>query len=139
MEAIATARDRVWDSQKGEVAGVPQSEAKPAKKLASTPPPGTRKRPMRGDITPQLATLVDKPPDGAEWLHEIKYDGYRLLARIEQGKAKLLTRNGLDWSAKFPALARAMAASPVENALIDGELVALAEDGTTRFADLQYC
>src|SRR5437763_4549206 len=82
MEAVANARDRVWDSQKGEVAGDPQPEAKPAKKLTATRPPGARKRAMPDNITPQLATLVDKPPDGSEWLHEIKYDGYRLLARI---------------------------------------------------------
>src|SRR5881227_2062517 len=100
-------------------------------------PAGARKRAMPGDITPQLATLVDKAPDGAEWLHEIKYDGYRLLARIDKGKARLITRNGLDWTAKFPALARAMAGLPVETAMIDGELVALAADGTTNFADLQ--
>ena len=126
MEAIANARDRVWDSQKGEVAGDPQPEAKPAKKLTGTRPPGARKRAMPGNITPQLATLVDRPPDGSEWLHEIKYDGYRLLARIEKGKARLITRNGLDWTAKFPALERNMAALPVETALVDGELVALA-------------
>src|SRR5258707_2726599 len=137
MEAIATARDRVWDSQKGEVAGVPQSEAKPAKKPAATRLPGARKRAMPGDITPQLATLGGKPPDGSEWLREIKYDGYRLLARMEKGKARLITRNGLDWTVKFPALARNMAALPVETALVDGELVALAVDGTTSFADLQ--
>ena len=86
---------------------------------------------------PQLATLVEEAPEGAEWLHEIKYDGYRLLARIDKGKARLITRNGLDWTAKFPALARAMAGLPVETAMIDGELVALAADGTTSFADLQ--
>jgi bifunctional non-homologous end joining protein LigD len=137
MEAIATARDRVWDSQKGEVAGDPQPEAKPARKPTATRPPGAHKRPMPGDITPQLATLAGKPPDGSEWLHEIKYDGYRLLARIEKGKARLITRNGLDWTAKFPALALRMAALPVETALVDGELVALAVDGTTSFADLQ--
>jgi bifunctional non-homologous end joining protein LigD len=137
MEAIATARDRVWDSQKGEVAGDPQPEAKPATKPTATRPPGARKRAMPGDIPPQLATLADKPPDGSEWLHEIKYDGYRLLARIEKGKARLMTRNGLDWTAKFPALALRMAALPVETALVDGELVALAVDGTTSFADLQ--
>ena len=57
----------------------------------------------------KLATLVEAAPDGPEWLHEIKYDGYRLLARIEKGKARLITRNGLDWTTKFPALARAMA------------------------------
>src|SRR5260370_19892037 len=92
---------------------------------------------MPENITPQLATLVDSPPDGPEWRHEIKYDGYRLLARIEKGKARLITRNGLDWTAKFSALARSLAALPVTSALIDGELVALAPDGTTSFADLQ--
>src|SRR5438067_2462194 len=137
IEAIANARDRVWDSQKGEIPDDPQPKAKPAKKLGATRPPGARKRVMPGDITPQLATLVDKAPEGEEWLHEIKYDGYRLLARVDKGKARLITRNGLDWTAKFPALARAMAGLPVETAMIDGELVALAVDGTTNFADLQ--
>jgi bifunctional non-homologous end joining protein LigD len=136
MEAIANARDRVWDSQKGEIAGDPQP-TQPAKKVTATLLPGARKRAIPSNITPQLATLVDKPPDGSEWLHEIKYDGYRLLARVEKGKARLITRNGLDWTAKFPALARTMAALPVETALVDGELVALAVDGATSFADLQ--
>src|SRR5438067_6256957 len=137
MEAIANARDRVWDSQKGEIPGETQPQAKPTKEVAAARPAGACKQAVPGDITPQLATLVDKAPDGAEWLHEIKYDGYRLLARIDKGKARLITRNGLDWTAKFPALARTMAALPVETALIDGELVALAADGTTSFADLQ--
>src|SRR5437868_4413431 len=135
MEAIASDRDRVWDSRKGEVAE--EAKPKPAKKSPAIRPPGARKAAMPEGITPQLATLAGKPPDGAEWLHEIKYDGYRLLARIEKGKARLITRNGLDWTAKFPALARAMAGLAVETAMIDGELVALAADGTTSFADLQ--
>src|SRR5207245_8185779 len=92
---------------------------------------GARKRAMPDRIVPQLTTLVDEAPEGAEWLHEIKYDGSRLLARIDKGKPWLITRNGLDWTAKFPALARAMAGLPVETAMIDGELVALAADGTT--------
>ena len=138
MEQIATDRDRVWDSGVGEVAGdPPPSRAKPANKPAAAPPPGTRKRAMPDETAPQLATLIDKPPDGPEWLHEIKYDGYRLLARIENGKVRLHTRNGLDWTAKFAALARALAKLPAESALIDGELVALAPDGTTSFAELQ--
>ena len=78
-----------------------------------------------------------QPPDGDDWLHEIKYDGYRLLARIENGDVRLITRNGLDWTGKFPALARALAELPVDTALIDGEVVALAADGTTSFAALQ--
>ena len=88
-------------------------------------------------VSPQLATLVEAPPDGDEWLHELKYDGYRLLARIERGEVRLLTRNRLDWTAKFPGLARMLAELPVETALIDGEVVALKPDGTTSFADLQ--
>jgi bifunctional non-homologous end joining protein LigD len=137
MDEIANDRDRVWDSEKGEIPGDPPAKAKAAKKAPFTPPAGARKRAMPERVEPQLATLVDKAPDGPEWLHEIKYDGYRLLARIEKGKARLITRNGLDWTAKFPALARAIAALPVTTAIVDGELVALAVDGTTNFADLQ--
>ena len=88
-------------------------------------------------IAPQLATLAEAPPEGDEWLHEIKFDGYRLLARIEGGDVRLITRNRLDWTAKFPELARALAALPVESALIDGEVVALAPDGTSSFGALQ--
>jgi bifunctional non-homologous end joining protein LigD len=131
IDAIAADRDRVWDSQQGgEIAGL----AKPVKKLA---PAGRRKRTMPDRIIPQLASQADAAPDGPEWLHEIKYDGYRLLARIDRGDVRLFTRNGLDWTAKFPALARALAALPVDSALIDGELVALDADGTTSFGALQ--
>ena len=137
MEQIAQDRDRVWDSTKGEIPGDPPAKVAATKKIAATRLSGARKRAMPDRVVPQLATLVDDAPEGAEWLHEIKYDGYRLLARIQKGKARLITRNGLDWTAKFPVLARAMAALPVETAMIDGELVALAVDGTTNFADLQ--
>ncbi len=135
MDAIATDRDRVWDSQgAGEIAGDPPATAK---KSPAARPPGARKRAMPDRLAPQLATQADKAPDGPQWLHEIKYDGYRLLARIECGEVGLMTRNGLDWTLKFPALARALAALPVASALIDGELVALAADGTTSFGELQ--
>ena len=133
MDAIAAERDRVWDSQQGgEIAGSPA--AKPARKSA---PFGARKRAMPDRIVPQLASPADSAPDGPEWLHEIKYDGYRLLAFIKPGEVRLITRNGLDWTQKFPALAHALAALPVDSALIDGELVALAADGTTSFGELQ--
>lgn len=137
MDEIAKDRDRVWDSQKGEIPGDGAAQTRPAKKTAFTPPAGARKRAMPDRIEPQLATLVDEAPDGPDWLHEIKYDGYRLSALIDKGKARLITRNGLDWTAKFPALARAIAMLPVGTAIIDGELVALAVDGTTSFAELQ--
>jgi bifunctional non-homologous end joining protein LigD len=134
MDAIAAERDRVWESGKGEIAGAPPRAPEPRKKQQ---PAGARKRAMPDRLAPQLATQADTAPDGPEWLHEIKYDGYRLLARIEPGLIRLTTRNGLDWTGKFPALARALAALPAESALIDGELVALAADGTTSFGELQ--
>ena len=139
IEAIAADRDRVWDSQQGgEIAGdPPPATARSAKKVAPARLPGARKRAMPEKLVPQLAALADDAPDGPEWLHEIKYDGYRLLARIERGGVRLITRNGLDWTMKFPALAQALAAVRVDSALIDGEVVVLAADGTTSFAELQ--
>jgi len=131
MDVIAAERDRVWDSQNGGEIGVPP------KSMKKSAPAGARKRAMPDRIVPQLASQADAAPDGPEWLHEIKYDGYRLLARIERGKVRVITRNGLDWTQKFPALAHALAALPVDSALIDGELVALAADGTTSFGELQ--
>jgi bifunctional non-homologous end joining protein LigD len=135
MDAIAADRDRVWESGKGEVAGdpAPRATMKPTRERAR----GARKRAMPATLAPQLATQADQPPDGPEWLHEIKYDGYRLIARIERGEVRLLTRRGLDWTGKFPVLARALAALPAASAVVDGELVALAADGTTSFAELQ--
>jgi bifunctional non-homologous end joining protein LigD len=127
LDAIASDHDRVWDSQKGEATSV----HRPARI------PGARKGPMPVDLKPQLATVAADAPSGPDWVHEIKYDGYRLFARIEHGKVRLITRNGLDWTGKFPELARAFGGLPLDTALIDGELVCLAADGTTSFSDLQ--
>jgi bifunctional non-homologous end joining protein LigD len=91
---------------------------------------------MPDGLKPQLATVADKAR-GAEWVHEIKYDGYRLLARIEGGKVRLITRGGLDWTAKFPALAQSLGELPLASALIDGEIVHLEPDGTSSFSGLQ--
>jgi bifunctional non-homologous end joining protein LigD len=127
LDMIANDRDRVWDSEKGEAAA--------ARRLDRIP--GARKGSMPVDLKPQLATPATSAPPGPEWLHEIKYDGYRLFARIEHGKVRLITRNGLDWTDKFPELAGAFGRLPVDTALIDGELVHLASDGTTNFSGLQ--
>lgn len=85
---------------------------------------------------PQLATLVDHVPDGGEWIHETKYDGYRALIAIGGRTAKLYTRSGLDWSDKFPRLISAAAALDVESALIDGEVVVLDKHGNPSFGAL---
>jgi bifunctional non-homologous end joining protein LigD len=86
-------------------------------------------------IEPQLCRSVTRPPDGTAWAHEIKFDGYRMQLRIEDGKAKLLTRKGLDWTEKFRAIADAAAALP--DAIIDGEAVALDRQGAPNFSALQ--
>jgi bifunctional non-homologous end joining protein LigD len=88
-------------------------------------------------ISPSLATLSDKAPDGANWVHEIKFDGYRIQARLDRGKVKLFTRKGLDWTKKFPTIASAVSKLPAKNALIDGEVVAEDPDGVSSFSLLQ--
>ena len=84
----------------------------------------------------QLATLVDAVPAGSGWLHEVKYDGYRALVAVADGEARIYTRSGLDWTDKFPGVAQAAAALPVDSALIDGEIVAF-RDGKPDFSTLQ--
>ena len=84
-----------------------------------------------------LATLTDAPPDGDDWLHEIKYDGYRIAARVDDGGVRLLSRNGLDWTARFPGVAEALAALPSSGTWLDGEAVVFDERGVSDFGALQ--
>ena len=88
-------------------------------------------------VEPQLASLAGHPPPGEAWVHEIKFDGYRLLARVDRGRVTLKTRSGLDWTAKFPSLKKALEALPVVTAFLDGEVVVESERGTPDFAALQ--
>ncbi|WP_334150621.1 non-homologous end-joining DNA ligase [Hyphomicrobium sp.] len=87
-------------------------------------------------VPPCLATLADAPPEGADWVHEIKLDGYRLEARIANGSVQLLTRTGLDWTGRFPSIAKALKGLRVKSALIDGEAVVEDAHGVTSFAAL---
>ena len=96
-----------------------------------------RKAALSQVATPQLATLAREVPTQGEWLHEIKLDGYRLLAHIDKDGVRLTTRNGKDWTQRFPEIARALAALPITTARLDGEVVALGEDGISRFGQLQ--
>jgi bifunctional non-homologous end joining protein LigD len=88
-------------------------------------------------IKPQLAKLVKEPPDGPDWLHEIKLDGYRMHARLDAGRAQTLTRRGLDWTEKYPAIAKSIAGLPARNAYLDGELCGVLPDGRTAFNLIQ--
>nr|WP_298096295.1 DNA ligase D [uncultured Shinella sp.] len=99
---------------------------------------GARKAKLPDFLPPTLATLAAAPPAGERWLHEIKFDGYRLQARIEAGRVKLLTRSGLDWTKKFgKAVVGALRDLPVGTALIDGELVVESGSGASDFSALQ--
>ena len=73
-------------------------------------------------IKPQLAALAEKAPDGPDWLHEIKFDGYRMHARLDAGRVQILTRRGNNWTEKYPAIAKSIAGLPARNAYLDGEL-----------------
>jgi ATP-dependent DNA ligase len=84
-------------------------------------------------VKPQLAALVKKAPDGPEWLHEIKLDGYRMHARLDAGRVRILTRRGNDWTEKYPAIANAIAGLPAHDAYLDGELCGVLPDGGTAF------
>jgi DNA ligase D-like protein (predicted ligase) len=88
-------------------------------------------------IRPQLTQLVDKAPDGPDWLHEIKFDGYRMHARLDRGAARLLTRTGLDWTHKYLAIAAAVASLGARQAYLDGELCGVRPDGITSFSMIQ--
>jgi len=99
--------------------------------------PGARKAPMAEFISPQLATLVEKPPPGDQWFHELKLDGYRLICHVNRGEVRFWTRNQKDWTAKFPALGKAVKTLKLTSAILDGEVVALDASGRASFQRLQ--
>jgi bifunctional non-homologous end joining protein LigD len=98
---------------------------------------GARKAPLPATLKPQLATLSKAVPCDGHWLYEIKFDGYRLLARIERGRARLFTRNGHDWSDRMKPLVADLEATGVQSAWLDGEIVVMGERGVPDFNALQ--
>jgi bifunctional non-homologous end joining protein LigD len=112
-------------------------DPKPAKPAKGKARAGAKATAMPSFRAPQLATLVDEAPEGDEWLSELKYDGYRSLIAIAGGEAKVYTRSGLDWTDKFPQIAKAAAGVPTEGTLLDGEIVAFDKTGRTDFSTLQ--
>jgi bifunctional non-homologous end joining protein LigD len=99
--------------------------------------PGVRRARLPKSQKVELATLVEAAPPGDDWVHEIKFDGYRMLCRIDKGKAHFISRNDHDWTERLPELAEAVGGLAVAQAMLDGEVVALNRDGTTSFQAMQ--
>jgi len=149
LDEIAKNEDHVWNSKetaKGNAwyrndakSATPGGGAssKSARAVKLSVPHGAPKEKLPQFVTPELALQATTPPSGAGWLHELKLDGYRIQARKDGDKVQLLTRTGLDWTHRMKTLAALVGGLPAEKAILDGEVVVLAENGNTSFADLQ--
>jgi len=154
LEEIAKSEDHVWnskdtatgnawyrkDSPTAEKVASAKSSAASAKARIADFGSAIKKAPkekLPDFIAPELALQSETPPAGGGWLHELKLDGYRIQARKDGDRVQLLTRTGLDWTHRMKTIAAFVAALPVEKAIFDGEVVVLAENGSTSFADLQ--
>jgi bifunctional non-homologous end joining protein LigD len=130
MRQIAEGDSPVWDStrtkaaMKTNVAAIKVDES-------------GRRGNLPAFIEPELTTLIDAPPSGSNWIHEVKFDGYRMGGRIENGKAKLITRSGLDWTRKFPIIAKALEKTKIKSGWLDGEIAVPDENGLSSFSGLQ--
>ncbi len=127
--AAAAARDGTAD--------VRTTQAKRAVPPSRASIPGATAVPLPALIEPELATLVDRAPEGPDFIHEIKLDGYRLLVRRHQSTVQIFSRNGLDWTERLPQLVASVQALPAESLWMDGELVALNPQGVSDFQLLQ--
>lgn len=151
MEKIAASPQRVWKS-KPATAPAAKKKASTAKSAAAKSTTKARRKPkaklkldladappgaMPRKVTPQLATLVKDAPTGDQWLSEIKFDGYRMIARLQDHQIKFYSRNQLDWTARLPHLVEALEKLGLRQAVLDGEVVALEANGASSFQALQ--
>jgi bifunctional non-homologous end joining protein LigD len=143
LDQIASSKDKVWNSKKSQSGKKRTSQNR--KPLAESLPPvsdllsikGVKKGRLPKSFKPQLATLVTTAPTGEEWLHELKFDGYRLLAACEGDCVTLFTRRGEDWTHRFPTIRDALAKLQLHATLLDGEAVVLNSEGASDFQALQ--
>jgi bifunctional non-homologous end joining protein LigD len=135
-KAASKAKEKLAPAKKSPAKLAPKASR--SKAVAASPGvAGARKATMPRELLPELATLVDDVPAGEGWLHEIKFDGYRLLAFVDGGKVRLLTRKANDWTDRFPGLVAPLKNLPAKQVILDGELVIVAPNGTTSFQMLQ--
>jgi bifunctional non-homologous end joining protein LigD len=141
LAEVAAERDRLWHSKSvrpsGEVDPGGPAPGDGGARLRLADLEGALRAPLPRTQPLALAMVVETPPEGDEWLHEIKHDGYRIVARLEEGEVRLVSRNGKDWTKEFPQVARAVLRLPAGTALLDGEVAAVLPNGATSFQALQ--
>ena len=141
LAEVAAERDHLWHSKSvgadGKVNPGGPAEGDGGARLRLADLEGAVRGPLPRTQPLALAMIVEAPPEGDEWLHEIKHDGYRIVARIEEGEVRLVSRNGKDWTKEFPQVARAVGRLPAGTALLDGEVAAVLPNGATSFQALQ--
>jgi bifunctional non-homologous end joining protein LigD len=142
MEEIANKSRKVWHSNRTKPAKSLRKKNRKSGQIkkranARANGAGTTRGALPAFVPPCLASLADSAPDQGNWIHEIKFDGYRIQARLDHGQVRLLTRKGLDWTNKFPTIAEAIARLRAKTALIDGEVVAEDDSGISSFSLLQ--
>ncbi len=144
LSDVAESPARVWSSKAkadaklvAKAAKAPRARSAKPKPVRLAAAPGMRRAALPDFVPPQLATLVDAAPAGAEWLHEIKLDGYRLLARFQHGRVQLSSRRGNDWTTRLPSVVAALEQLPIASGLLDGEVVVLGSNGVSDFQRLQ--
>lgn len=131
MEEIAAQKSAYWERKKEEGTGAGKQVSSVLSSEIGV------QAPLPESFLPQMAALVSRLPEGDRWISEIKFDGYRILARLDKGRVRLTTRRGQNWTEHFADIAREITRLPVENAVLDGEIVALDPGGTTNFQKLQ--
>lgn len=137
LAEIASGKDAVWHSNRPDGKAKRSKPAKTPRKTRDRNPGASSHDKLPKTVELQLATLTEEAPSGDEWLHEVKFDGYRMLCRIDDGRVAFISRNQQDWTARLGPLVEAAAKLPVQQALLDGEVVALRPDGTSDFQALQ--
>src|SRR5665213_302570 len=146
LDDIAAGSDRVWNSNRSAADNVRAGAVAPAKAARKrargsdakpAAPAGAVRAKLPATLRPMLATLVKAAPAGDGWLHEIKYDGYRMLARVERGRARIFSRNGKEWTAALQPIAASVAELPLSSGWLDGEVTVADAQGRTSFQRLQ--
>ena len=136
-DSVCTPGNEQVTPVKRAVTAVAKKVKAPATDQHAKLPAGAFKASLPVKLSPQLATLADAPPEHGEWLYELKFDGYRLMARLGDASVNCFTRNGHDWTAKLPQLAQSLSALNLEGTWLDGEIVVLNDQGIPDFQMLQ--